>query len=205
MIISLEYRAYILVHTLMYEFHQRTDLYMPVRTRTYGYIRAHAVPYPLKKIANRSRTHNLLHTLHSVNPCPTGVQNSMPVKIRYDVKVYIICFCQSPCPCTWLLMTNRRRRSRRAGHYVTVRVTSPDSLAARRGAQNGCLESAKWRRTAAQHRLQVLGLNGAPAPPSVLSDSASRATRLGRQRGQARPRFTGTPAVDLFGCSCKLE
>ena len=105
---------YILVHTIMYEFHQRTDLYMPVRTLTYWYIRVHAVPYPFQKSANRSRTRNLVHTSHRVYPCAMGLQISMPVKVTNDVSVYIIWFCQTPCPCTWRQMTNQRRRSRRA-------------------------------------------------------------------------------------------
>ncbi len=38
----------------------------------------------------------------------------MPVKVRNYVSVYIIWFCQTPCQCTWRLMTNRLCRSRRA-------------------------------------------------------------------------------------------
>ena len=98
----------------MYSFHQGTYQYIEVCTRTYAYIRVHAVSYHFQKGANRSRTRNLLHTLHRVYPCVTGVQTSMPVIIQYDVSVFIICFCHTPCPCTWRLMTNRRRRSRRA-------------------------------------------------------------------------------------------
>jgi hypothetical protein len=43
-----------------------------------------------------------------------GLQTSMLVKVANDIRVYIIWFCQTPCPCTWRLMTNRLRRSRRA-------------------------------------------------------------------------------------------
>jgi hypothetical protein len=98
----------------MYSFHQGTYQYIEVRTRTDAYIRVHAVSYPFQKGANESRTRDLLHTLHRVYPCVTGVQTSIPVMIKCDLSVFIICFCQTPCPCTWRLMTNRRRRSRRA-------------------------------------------------------------------------------------------
>ncbi len=36
-----------------------------------------------------------------------GPQTSMPVKVRKYVSVYIIWLCQTPCQCTWRLMTNR--------------------------------------------------------------------------------------------------
>ena len=86
--------------------HQRTGLYRPVRTRTYGYIRVHAVPYPFKKKCKQVSNPQSSAYFAQWYPCATGVQTSMPVKIRCDVKVYIICFCQTPCPCTWRLMTD---------------------------------------------------------------------------------------------------
>ena len=95
--------------------------YIPVCTSTYKYVHVHTRTYAymrfltlFKKGANRSRTRNLLHTMHRVFPCVTGVLTSMQVIIQYDVSVYIICFCQTPCQCTWRLMTNRLRRSRSA-------------------------------------------------------------------------------------------
>ena len=39
---------------------------------------------------------------------------SMPVMIPCDVSGFIICFCQTPWPGTWRLMTNQRCRFRRA-------------------------------------------------------------------------------------------
>ena len=85
--------------------------YVHVHTGTYAYMPFLTL---FKKSANRSRTRNLVHTSHRVYPCAMGLQTSMPVKITNDVSVYIICFCQTPCQCTWRLMTNRRRRSRSA-------------------------------------------------------------------------------------------
>ena len=38
----------------------------------------------------------------------------MTLKVENDVRVYTIWFCQTPCPCTWRLMTNRLRLSLRA-------------------------------------------------------------------------------------------
>ena len=68
-----------------------------------------------KKSANRSRTRNLVHNSPRVYPCAMGLQTLvMQVKVRKNVSVYIIWFCQTPCQCTWRLMTNRRCRSRRA-------------------------------------------------------------------------------------------
>jgi len=87
---------YVMVHTSMYEVHQRTDQYMP------------------KKSANRSRTSNLVHNSPRVYPCAMGLQTLMQVKVRKNVSVYIIWFCQTPCQCTWRLMTNWLGRSRRA-------------------------------------------------------------------------------------------
>ena len=107
---------YVLVHTSMYEFvnvQTSTCQYVQVHTGTYAYIPFLAL---FKKRANRSRTRNLVHTSHRVYPCAMGPQTSMPVKVKKYVSVYILWLCQTPqaCQCTWRLMTNRRRRSRRA-------------------------------------------------------------------------------------------
>ena len=93
---------YVPLHISMYQ-------YIQVRTRTYAYIRVPDVSSLYKKGANRSRTCNLLHTVHREFPCVTGVLTSMQVIIKYDVSVYITCLKR-----TWRLMTNRRRWSRRA-------------------------------------------------------------------------------------------
>ena len=108
---------YVLVCTdvySIYSFHQGTYLYIEVCTCTYAYIRVHAVSYPFQKGAWRSRTCDLLHTMHRVYHCVTGVQTSMSVMIQCDVSAFIICFCQTPWPGTWRLMTNQRCRFRRA-------------------------------------------------------------------------------------------
>ena len=190
--------CYILVYTGIY-------WYVPVHTGMNWYIPVCTGTYPVKQKYCICITTGIEPATSSI---PTAGLTTTLLAQRVDIGfvetryIYIVIANGA----AWYLLADVGRPAPVLPRRP-VRVTSPDSRAARRGAQNGCLESqaAKWRRTAAQHRLQVLGLTGAPAPPSVLSDSASRATRLGRQLGPARPRFTGTPAVDLFGCSCKLE
>jgi hypothetical protein len=82
-----------------------TCQYVQGHTGTYAYIPFLAL---FKKSANRSRTRNLVHTSYRVHPCAIGPQTSMPVKVRKYVSVYIIWLCETPCQCTWRLMTNRR-------------------------------------------------------------------------------------------------
>jgi hypothetical protein len=95
--------------------------YINVQTSTCQYVQVHTCTYAytlflalFKKSANRSRTRNLVHNSPRVYPCAMGLQTLMPVKVRNYVSVYIIWFCQTPCQCTWRLMTNRRCRTRRA-------------------------------------------------------------------------------------------
>jgi hypothetical protein len=98
-----------------------TYWYKLVQTSTYQYVQVHTCTYAyilflalIKKSANRSRTRNLVHTSPRVYPCAMGQQTLMPVKVRNYVSAYIIWFCQTPCQCTWRLMTNRLCLSRRA-------------------------------------------------------------------------------------------
>ena len=105
---------HILVCTNFINVQTSTCQYVQVHTGTYSYILFLAL---FKKSANRSRISNLVHNLPRVYPCAMGLQTLMQVKVRNYVSVYIIWFCdfcQTPCPCTWRLMTNRLRRSRRA-------------------------------------------------------------------------------------------
>jgi len=89
--------------------------YINVQTSTCQYVQVHTCTYAytlflalFKKSANRSRTRNLVHNSPRVYPCAMGLQTLMQVKVRRNVSVYIIWFCQTPCQCTWRLMTNRR-------------------------------------------------------------------------------------------------
>jgi len=112
---------YVTVHTDIYKIQPSIDQYILVCTSTYRYRRVHTVSALLKKKANRTRTGNLVHTMHRFLPLRYGLHTSMPVKLSGPVSVFIIEFCQTPWQCTWRLMTNRRRWSRRAaapGHDI---------------------------------------------------------------------------------------
>jgi hypothetical protein len=115
--------------------------YINIQTSTCQYVQVHTCTYAytlffalFKKSANRSRTRNLVHNSPRVYPCAMGLQTLMQVKVRNYVSVYIIWLCQSPCQCTWRLMTNRRCRSRRAAARPPA-MTSPGPPEAGRGSR----------------------------------------------------------------------
>ena len=129
-----------------------TDQYMPVQTSTCQYVQVHTCTYAytlflalFKKSANRSRTRNLVHNSPRVYPCAMGLQTLMQVKVRNYVSVYIIWLCQTPCQCTWRLMTNRRCRSRRAAARPPA-MTFPGPPEAGRGSRGSLasLGSRAW-------------------------------------------------------------
>ena len=92
---------YVLVHTTMYSFHEGTYQYIEVRTRTYVYIRVHTrtwrfLPFPkrCKQVSNPQSSAYYAQSL----PLRYGVRTSIPLMIQCDLSVFMICFCQTPCP-----------------------------------------------------------------------------------------------------------
>ncbi len=92
----------------------------------YWYIRVQTVLYAFKKVTNRSRTHDLLHTSCRNYPfagsrIATGFRSERRNINSVGLYVYIHCHCNTAGLCTWCLVTKRRCRSRSAaapGHDI---------------------------------------------------------------------------------------
>ena len=89
-----------------------TSKYRPVHASMYKYIRVHtrthcSLPF-LKKVQTDLEPAILCITRPEFTPVlwATDLNAAVQVKVRKNVSLYIIWFCQTPCQCTWRLMTN---------------------------------------------------------------------------------------------------
>ncbi len=121
---------YILVHTGIYSFYWIYSVdtcmywYVLVCTSTYWYVLVRTPTFSSvrdeKRCKQDTNPQSSAHLWQSL-PLSYGTGPRHRDIIQAIIKVYIQCFCNTPCLFTWCLMTNRRRRSScatAAGHDV---------------------------------------------------------------------------------------